>query len=53
MIMDQGFIASLISSTLIIATPILLVSSLELVSQRSGVINLGVEGVMRLGAFAA
>jgi ABC-type uncharacterized transport system permease subunit len=53
MIMDQGFIASLISSTLIIATPILLVSSLELVSQRSGVINLGVEGVMLLGAFAA
>ena len=51
--MDQGFIASLISSTLIIATPILLVSSLELVSQRSGVINLGVEGVMLLGAFAA
>jgi simple sugar transport system permease protein len=53
MILDQGFIASLISSTLIIATPILLVSSLELVSQRSGVINLGVEGVMLLGAFAA
>jgi len=51
--LDQGSIASFIGSVLSISTPILLVASTELVSQRAGVINLGAEGSMLFGAFAS
>ncbi len=51
--MDLSFISSFIGSVLAISTPLLLVASLELLVQRSGVINLGVEGAMLIGAFTA
>jgi len=44
---------SIISSSLRIATPILLASLAGTISERSGVINIGIEGVMLLSAFAA
>lgn len=51
--MDQGALAGLIGSAVEIMTPLLLVSSIELLVQRSGVINLAVEGTMLMGAFTA
>ncbi|GAY25404.1 hypothetical protein ATG_06070 [Desulfurococcaceae archaeon AG1] len=51
--MDLPSISGFIGSLLAISTPILLIASLELLVQRSGVINLGVEGAMLVGAFTA
>jgi general nucleoside transport system permease protein len=45
-ILDVGFFAALIR----IATPLLLATLGELYSERSGVLNLGIEGIMLLGA---
>lgn len=42
-----------LAATIRLATPFLLAGLGEVVGQRSGVLNLGVEGVMLLGAFAA
>lgn len=51
--MDQGFFSGLVGSTIEIMVPLLLISSIELLVQKSGVINLSVEGVMLVGAFSA
>ncbi len=51
--MDQGFFAGLLSSIIEIMVPLLFISSIELLVQRSGVINLAVEGIMLVGAFSA
>lgn len=45
------FIATLIGATFRISTPILLASLGETVVERSGVLNLGIEGTMLLSAF--
>jgi general nucleoside transport system permease protein len=54
---SQFFTASVLIATvasgLIYATPFLLASLGEMVGQRSGVLNLGVDGIMLLGAFGA
>ena len=42
-----------IASGVVLATPFLLASLGETMGQRSGVLNLGVEGIMLLGAFGA
>lgn len=45
-------IAPLIASMMIAATPILLAALGELIAEKSGVLNLGVEGMMIMGALA-
>ncbi|MCG8641790.1 MAG: ABC transporter permease [Desulfobacterales bacterium] len=55
--MDSSFaimiIVTTIASGIRLATPFLLASLGEALGQRSGVLNLGVDGVMLLGAFSA
>ncbi|RME82854.1 MAG: ABC transporter permease [Caldilineae bacterium] len=46
------FIATLAAATLRVATPILLAAIGETFAERAGVLNLGIEGTMFLGAFA-
>jgi general nucleoside transport system permease protein len=49
--MDQIFFIGLIASALRLGTPILFAALGEAVSQRSGVLNVGIEGIMLVGAF--
>jgi ABC-type uncharacterized transport system permease subunit len=55
--MGDFFTVSVLVATLAsgirLATPFLLAGLGETIGQRSGVLNLGVEGVMLLGAFSA
>ena len=46
------FSITLLAGMVRIATPVLLAASGELVTERSGVMNLGIEGMMLTGAFA-
>lgn len=46
-------IVATLASAIRLATPFLLASLGEMIGQRSGVLNLGVEGVMLIGAFVA
>jgi simple sugar transport system permease protein len=52
-LLQATIIVSIFASTLRIATPILLSALGELVTERSGVLNLGVEGMMLMSAFTA
>lgn len=47
----MDFIATLTAATLRVATPILLAATGETYSERSGILNLGIEGTMFFGAF--
>ncbi len=49
--LQVAIIASILESSIRIATPLLLAALGELVTERSGVLNLGVEGMMLMGAF--
>ena len=51
-IMKVTFIISLLSGMFRMAAPILFAALGELISERSGVLNLGVEGTMLIGGFA-
>jgi general nucleoside transport system permease protein len=50
--MDQVFLIGMIAAAFRLATPILFASLGEAVSQRAGVLNVGIEGMMLAGAFA-
>jgi ABC-type uncharacterized transport system permease subunit len=50
---DIDFLISLLSATLRLATPLLLASLGEILDQRSGILNMGLEGIMAVGAFTA
>jgi ABC-type uncharacterized transport system permease subunit len=49
-VMDQAIILSFILSVMTASTPLLLAATGELVTEKSGVLNLGVEGMMLVGA---
>lgn len=48
--MDQTLVIGLLAATLRIATPILLAGLGEVFAERAGVLNLGIEGIMLMGA---
>ena len=50
---EASVIISVLAATIRIATPVLFAALGELVAERAGVYNMGVEGTMLLGAFAA
>ncbi|MHC5247521.1 ABC transporter permease [Enterococcus sp. HY326] len=51
--MDISTIASIFTQTLIYATPLILTALGGTFSERSGIVNVGLEGIMVMGAFSA
>jgi general nucleoside transport system permease protein len=51
--MTSAILISLLATSVAAATPLLLAALGELVAERSGVLNLGIEGIMLLGALTA
>jgi len=49
----EGILISILTRTLIAGTPLLLGALGEIITERSGVLNLGVEGMMAVGAMSA
>jgi simple sugar transport system permease protein len=49
---SEAFIIALLSAGVRLATPILLTSLGEIFTQRSGILNLGLEGMMLIGCFS-
>jgi len=45
------FVVALLAATIELSTPILLAAIGEIIAERAGVVNLGIEGIMLLGAF--
>ena len=52
MSLDISFIGILIGSIMASSVPLILAASGELITERSGVLNLGVEGMMIIGAIS-
>ncbi|MFW6096757.1 MAG: ABC transporter permease [Chloroflexota bacterium] len=52
-LLDVAVIVGILSSAIRLATPYLYAGIGEMFGQRSGILNLGVDGIMLLGAFAA
>jgi len=48
--MDAAIIVNILISVSVASTPLLLAATGELIVERSGVLNLGVEGMMIIGA---
>jgi ABC-type uncharacterized transport system permease subunit len=51
--MTDHLLVPILSSTVVAATPLIYAATGELVAERSGVVNLGVEGMMLIGAVTA
>ncbi|MFC3108693.1 ABC transporter permease [Undibacterium arcticum] len=51
--MENYLITSIIAATIVAGTPLILVAMGELVTEKAGVLNLGAEGMMSVGAVAA
>jgi simple sugar transport system permease protein len=51
MIMDEGMLLSILLQTAYASTPLLLSSTGEILSERAGIVNIGLEGVMLLSGF--
>lgn len=49
---DQGFVISVLAAAITAGTPILYAALGELITERAGILNLGVEGIMLVGAVA-
>ena len=49
-IFNIAFISGLIGATMRMATPIIFATLGEILAERSGVLNLGIEGIMLMGA---
>ena len=49
----EDIIISVLQRTLIAGTPLLLATIGEVICERSGILNLGVEGMMAIGAVSA
>jgi len=51
--MDDNILTSILVATIIAGTPLIIVALGELVTEKAGVLNLGAEGIMAVGAIAA
>ncbi len=51
--MTGEFLVAVFTGTVVAATPLIYAALGELVAERAGVLNLGVEGMMLVGALAA
>ena len=51
--MDAGLFTSMLFATVVAGTPLIIVALGLLVNEKAGVLNLGAEGMMAMGAVAA
>jgi simple sugar transport system permease protein len=51
--MEHGIVTAILVATIVAGTPLIIAALGELVTEKSGVLNLGAEGIMAVGAIAA